>query len=62
RFRLLCQAGMPEPFTTADLAEAMDGSRRLAQRMAYCLRKMGCITQVGRRGRAKLYERGMEDF
>jgi Mn-dependent DtxR family transcriptional regulator len=53
---------MPEPFTTADLAEAMDGSRRLAQRMAYCLRKMGCITQVGRRGRAKLYERGMEDF
>ena len=56
----LLPAGLPEQFTTADLAEALGGSRRLAQRMAYCLRKMGCITQIGRRGRAKLYERGMD--
>ncbi len=56
----LLPAGLPEHFTTADLAEAMGGSRRLAQKMAYCLRKMGGITQIGRRGRAKLYVRGME--
>lgn len=46
---------LPEQFTTADLAEAMDGPRRLAQKMAYCLRKMGGITQIGKRGRSKLY-------
>ncbi len=56
----LLPAGLPETFTTADLAAALGGSRRLAQRMAYCLCKMGCITQIGRRGRAKLYVRGIE--
>jgi hypothetical protein len=47
--------GLEEPFTTADLAEAMDGPRWLAQKMAYCLRKMGGIVQIGKRGRSKLY-------
>ena len=47
--------GLPVPFTTADLAEALDGPRYLAQKMAYCLRKMGVLTQVGRRRRSKLY-------
>ena len=47
---------LPDRFTTADLAEAMDGSRSLAQKMAYCLRKMGVITQIGTLGRSKLYE------
>jgi hypothetical protein len=46
---------LPEPFTTADLAEAMDGPRWLAQKMTYCLRKMGGIVQIGKRGRSKLY-------
>jgi hypothetical protein len=46
---------LPEPFTTADLAESMDGPRWLAQKMAYCLRKMGAIAQIGKRGRSKLY-------
>ncbi|MGC9320562.1 MAG: hypothetical protein ACP5KN_21185 [Armatimonadota bacterium] len=46
---------LPEQFTTADLAEAMDGPRWLAQKMAYCLRKMGGVMQVGKRGRSKLY-------
>lgn len=46
---------LPSPFTTADLAEALDQSRRLAQQMAYCLRKVGVITKVGRRGRSILY-------
>jgi hypothetical protein len=47
--------GLPERFTTADLAHAMDGPRYLAQKMAYCLRKMGVMTQVGKQGRSKLY-------
>jgi hypothetical protein len=51
----LIPAGLPERFTTADLAAAMDGSRRLAQKAAYCLRRMGVLTEVGRRGRAKVY-------
>jgi hypothetical protein len=46
---------LPPRFTTADMARAMDGPRRLAQKMAYCLRKMGTIVEVGRRGRSKLY-------
>lgn len=46
---------LPAQFTTADLAEAMDGPRWLAQKMAYCLRKMGGIVQIGKRGRSKLY-------
>ncbi len=48
--------GLPDRFTTAEIAEAMDGSRSLAQKMAYCLRKMGVINQIGMRGRSKLYE------
>lgn len=46
---------LPERFTTADLAEGMGSPRRLGQKMAYCLRKMGVIVQVGRRGRSTLY-------
>ena len=46
---------LAEPFTTADLAAALGKSKRLAQKMAYCLREMGAIAQVGKRGRAILY-------
>jgi hypothetical protein len=51
----LIPADLAEPFTTADLAVALGRPRRLAQQMAYCLREMGAITPVGRRGRAILY-------
>lgn len=53
----LIPAELPEPFTTADVAAAIAQRRRLAQRMAYCLREMGVITQVGKQGRAILYTR-----
>lgn len=46
---------LPKAFTTADMAEAMNGPRYLAQKMAYCLRKMGAITQIGKQGRSNLY-------
>lgn len=49
---------LPDPFTTADLAKAVDRPRRTAQRMAYCLRLVGAIDEVGRRGNTILYRRG----
>lgn len=52
---VLLPTGLREPFTTEDLADATDCRRKLAQKMAYCLRKMGVIEQVGKRGRANLY-------
>src|SRR5262249_51843658 len=44
-----------EPFTTRDLAEALGIRRQLAQKMAYCLRKVRVVELVGKRGRAHLY-------
>lgn len=48
----------PDPFTTADLAHALDKPRWLAQKMAYCLRKIEVITPAGKQGRSILYTRG----
>ena len=51
----LLPEGLEGEFTTRELAEAMGGGRTLAQKMAYCLRKVKVIEYVGRRGRANLY-------
>lgn len=51
----LLPANLCDPFTTADLADVIDASRSLAQKMAYCLRRTAVIEQVGTRGRSKLY-------
>jgi len=51
----LIPPGAPDPFTTLELATALDQPRWLAQKAAYCLRMMGLIEQVGRRDRANLY-------
>jgi hypothetical protein len=48
---------LPEPFTTADLAAALGRRRRLARKMAYCLREMGALAPVGKQGNAILYTR-----
>jgi hypothetical protein len=53
----LIPTGLVEPWTTADLATAIGRRRRLAQRMAYCLREMGAIEPVGKQGQAILYAR-----
>ncbi len=45
-----------EPFTTKDLSETMGISIQLAQKMAYCLRKVSVIRLMDKRGRANLYE------
>lgn len=55
--RSLLPSTLSDPFTTANLASAIGRPRRLAQKMAYCLREMGAITQTGKRGNAILYTR-----
>jgi hypothetical protein len=53
----LIPASVDGEFTTSDLAIALRKPTRLAGRMAYCLREMGAITPMGKRGRAILYTR-----
>jgi hypothetical protein len=48
---------LAETFDTAELAAGSCINRRLAQRMAYCLRAMGVIEPVGKRKGAVLYAR-----
>lgn len=47
--------GLPETFTTADLADGLGRSRRAAQQMAYCLRKVEVIVAVGKSNNAVVY-------
>lgn len=51
----LIPPSLVQPFTTSDLASELGKPRRLAQRMAYCLRQMGAIQAVGKDGNAFLY-------
>ncbi len=51
----LLPADLPDPFTTADLAEQLGRPRRLGQQMAYCLRHAGVLVAVGKRGGAVLH-------
>jgi hypothetical protein len=53
----LLPAGLPEVFDTAELAHAGGFDRRLAQQMAYCLRALGVLEPVGKRGCAVLHRR-----
>jgi hypothetical protein len=54
-FLKLLPAGLPAPFTSRELAKAMGRSVPFAQRVAYCLRKMGAIEVIGKRRRAWVY-------
>ena len=53
----LIPAGLPETFTTGDLAAALGRPRRVAQQMAYCLRSLEAIVPVGKVGNAVQYRR-----
>jgi hypothetical protein len=44
-----------EPFTTRELAALLRCSTMLAQRTLYCLRTIGLVEPVGKRGRAPLH-------
>lgn len=48
--------GMPRPFHTGHLAEALGIKRWVAQKIAYCYRHMGTVKQVGKQGNSHLYE------
>ena len=48
---------LDDGFDTSDLAESLHIRRRLAQKMAYCLRECGYLTPVGKHGNAILYAR-----
>ena len=54
-WRNLLPESLETSFTTKDLADVTGISRRLAQKMAYCLRVMDVIKLVGKRARANLY-------
>jgi len=54
-FRDLLPAGLPAPFTTAQLAESLGIPRDLAQKMAYCLRAAGALVEDGKHGNARLF-------
>jgi len=53
----LLPKGLPDPFSTADLANGLGRSRHLAQEVAYCLRVSGAIGTAGRDKRGILYLR-----
>ena len=51
----LLPPGMPEEWTTADLARELGRPRRIAQQMAYCLRACGAASSIGKQGNAVVH-------
>lgn len=51
----LLPPGLPELFTTADLAGSARLPRRLAQQAAYCLHELRLVERAGKAGNAHLY-------
>lgn len=51
----LVPEGLPDPFTTGELAERLGRPRRAGQQMAYCLLKAGLLQTAGKRGNSVLY-------
>lgn len=48
---------LPGEFTTAELAAGLGRPRRLAQQLTYCLRQLGGIEMVDKRGNSIVYRR-----
>jgi hypothetical protein len=57
-FSALLPVGLPAAFTSADLARGLGKPLYLAQKMAYCLRKMEAIQITGKVGNSLVYSRG----
>ena len=53
----LLPVGLPDPFTTGDLADRLDRPEPFAQRVAYCLRLAGAVDVIGKRGNRRIYAR-----
>ena len=56
---MLIPSELAEPFDTLGLARVIDRPLLLAQQMAYCLREMGAVVPIGKRGNAILYSRAV---
>ncbi len=54
-FRELIPTSLHDKFTTKELGEELSLRPVTSQKMVYCLRKMGSIEAVGKRGRSRLY-------
>jgi hypothetical protein len=52
----LLPAELPQPFHTGHLAEQLNVPRFVAQRIAYCMRQTGAVTEVGKQGNTRLYQ------
>lgn len=55
-FLMLKPTTLKCPFTNAELAKLLEKLLRLAQKMSYCLRKMGIIKVIGKSGRSLLFD------
>jgi hypothetical protein len=51
----LIPAGLPRQFHTGHLADAAGIRRNVAQRVAYCLREMKAVEQIGKEGNTLVY-------
>ena len=58
-FDQLLPQSLPEQFTTADISKTAKIPKYMSQKMAYTLKKMEVIHQVGKKGRYHLYERSL---
>jgi hypothetical protein len=54
----LLPEGLPEEFTTAELATLLGRPMRTCQQVAYCLRTLGAVVSVGKVGNSVLYRLG----
>ena len=52
----LLPSRLPQPFHTGHLAEQLNVQHFVAQRIAYCMRQTGAVTEVGKRGNTRLYQ------
>jgi len=55
-FLMLKPSSLKTPFTNLELAQSLNKPIRLARKMSYCLRKMGLIKVIGKKGRALLFD------
>ena len=52
----LLPSRLPRPFHTGHLAQQLNVHRSIAQRIAYCIRQTGAVTEVGKQGNTRLYQ------
>ncbi|MEP7290452.1 MAG: hypothetical protein ABI835_01660 [Chloroflexota bacterium] len=60
-FAALLPSELDTVFDSGDLAKGLRQQRYLAQKMAYCLREMGVLEVVGKRGKSLLYRLALSD-